>query len=885
MQQKENEDTESSGEVENSPLFLDEGSGASHGKFDLNSDDIKNIKVTISKDGDSKQVSVGKSRSGEVINSSDPVVASRSKSDTQITGRQQTYDRFRKQNSQDSTDSKGNYKDNKTTQGYANKDRFSQSPKPQRIERRRGKFQSDWNDSRHYTDDDLSDGGHVIQTMVFERQNKNQPESKLTVENMSQKPPKGNGKPGSKRYSLSTMRRPRAGSFSSDVSTASDLSIDEETTERILDWDKEVEMEMAKQVHNETQKLKEYLEKQGDNVDWDRDNKHSNWSDWAADVAQDDMQDMPPNWDNIKPAGSHDMLDKISSTKDNIDEGQKNYQNAGTFPRRNKRNLGPRERYKDSSLEGRNDNWNTGSWDRHWNKDHNRQDADDFHGNNRGYGRRERRYSDGSKGQRRRRQSRESNGRRSRDSSVSSVHSVRSNHGDDEMYGSYRRHKRQNSNSSLRGGSSRERLNDPESLNIKVTIGNDKRQVVLPDGNNKHQDKTVGRGRGRGRGRRQHGLDMDQGQTVGSRGQSEESENPDPHRKEYSNKGSFDKEESAVSKGVGRGRGSRHSNTEYDNWGRDHHKNKESDSWGRGDHHGKKESGSKGRGGHHGNKESDGWGRGGHRGNKESDGWGRDSHHGTRESDSWGRGGHHGNKDSDGWGRDGYHGNKESDGRGRGVHHGNKDSDGWGKGNRHGNRESEGRGRGSNYGERTTEGGRADNHGNRDTGSGRGGHSRNNSERDRESKSPRTEKTSPQTHSGGLIKLPSNVHTTEEHNKEENPSHVHKEKENTPNPTRDNVRDTRTGSGQRQLFDPKNPNKPIVVQNSSNLKFQDQGMESPSPPAFPQNPPFQGYGQFYGPQFPEQGVFPGPPIPPQMMPPHGYFFGYPPPQYYEMIRG
>jgi hypothetical protein len=41
------------------------------------------------------------------------------------------------------------------------------------------------------------------------------------------------------------MRRPRAGSFSSDVSTASDLSIDEETTERILDWDKEVEMEMA----------------------------------------------------------------------------------------------------------------------------------------------------------------------------------------------------------------------------------------------------------------------------------------------------------------------------------------------------------------------------------------------------------------------------------------------------------------------------------------------------------------------------------------------------------------------------------------------------------------------------------------------------------------
>ena len=86
--------------------------------------------------------------------------------------------------------------------------------------------------------------------------------------NLSRKPPKsgesrqgnkgGDGrqgggtpgnKPGSKRYSLSSMRRPRAGSISSDVSNHSDLSIDEETTNRILDWDAEVEREMAAQVH------------------------------------------------------------------------------------------------------------------------------------------------------------------------------------------------------------------------------------------------------------------------------------------------------------------------------------------------------------------------------------------------------------------------------------------------------------------------------------------------------------------------------------------------------------------------------------------------------------------------------------------------------------
>jgi hypothetical protein len=209
----------------------------------------------------------------QVINSSDRVVASRSKSDNQITDRQQTYDRFRKQNSQDSTDSKGNYKDNKTTQGYANKDRFSQSPKPQRIERRRGKFQSDWNDSRHYTDDDLSDVS--ISTSLSQSRILSVVSSSILR---------------SLAVLTSLLKLPALGRLMLD-------------NEYLFDpgfpfpfggfWDR-----------FSTVNLKEYLEKQGDNVDWDRDNKQSNWSDWAADVAQDDMQEMPPNWDNIKPAGS-----------------------------------------------------------------------------------------------------------------------------------------------------------------------------------------------------------------------------------------------------------------------------------------------------------------------------------------------------------------------------------------------------------------------------------------------------------------------------------------------------------------------------------------------------------------------------------------------------
>ncbi|CAC5371864.1 SMG6 [Mytilus coruscus] len=797
MQQNKNEDTESSG--------IDK-------KFDIKSDDIKNIKVTVSKDGESKQVSRSRSNTGEAHSIEDMPPTSRSKSDAQGT------EKYHRQSFQKGQGDNGNFKgsksDTRNQQFNVKKEGFSTSPKPQRTDRRRGKFQPSRNNNQRVPDDDLSDDGNVIQTMVFERRDDNQSDSKLTVENLSQKPPKGYGKPGSKRYSTN-MRRPRAGSFSSDVSTASDLSIDEETTERILSWDREVEMEMAKQVHNETQKLKEYLEKQEGSVDWDKENKHMNWSEMVADMPIDDIQDIPPDWEHIKPAGSHELLDKISSRKENEDFEQKNYQNAGTFPRRNKRNSG--DRYKGSSMEGRNENWNAGSWDRRWNHDNkNRQENEDYY---RGYGRRERRLSNGSNGHRRRRQSRESNGMRSRDSSVSSVHSVRSNHGDDDMYGSYRRHKRQNSNSSLRGGSSRERLNETESLNIKVTIGSDRRQVVVPEGDGKQQGKNVGRGRGRGR--RQHGLDMSQGQRVGSRGPSEEPESIDMHRKDQPNRG-HNKEDSSRGRNVGRGRGGRSRSKESVDWNKDRHGNKEPGDWNRD---------------RHGNKETGDWNRDRH-GNKEAGDWGRDRYHGDRRND--------------------YHSNRESNGR------------------------------------------RGDFHGNRDFGSRQGGRSRNNSEREKDNKSPQVEKTSPQTHSGGLIKLPSNVHTTEEHKKEEKSSHVEKEKETSQKSNnRDSVRDPRPSAGQKQLFDPKNPNKPIVIQGSSNLKFQDpgpsnlkfqdpSGMESPSPPAYPQNPPFQGYvPQYYGPQFPDQGMYgpPGPPMPPQMMPPHGYFYGYPPPQYYEMIRG
>ncbi|CAG2243732.1 EST1A [Mytilus edulis] len=863
MQQNKNEDTESSGEVGDvTPLFIDEGSDTNDKKIDLKLDDIKNIKVTVSKDGESKQVSRSRSNTAEAQSVEDMPSASRSKSETQSTEKYQRQPSQRGQG--DYRDYKGSKSDTRNRYSNVKKEGFSASPKPQRTDRRQGKFQPARNDNQRVPDEDLSDDGNVIQTMVFERKDDNQSDSKLTVENLSQKPPRGSGKQGSKRYSTN-MRRPRAGSFSSDVSTASDLSIDEETTERILSWDREVEMEMAKQVHNETQKLKEYLEKQEGSVEWGKEDKHMNWSEMVADMPIDDIQDIPPDWEHIKPAGSVELLDKISSSKENEDIGQRNYQNAGTFPRRNKRNSG--DRYKGSSIEGRNENWNAGSWDRRWNHDNkNKQDNDDYY---RGYDRRERRLSNGSTGHRRRRQSRESNGRRSRDSSVSSVQSVRSNHGDEDMYGSYRRHKRQNSNSSLRGGSSRERLNEPESLNIKVTIGSDRRQVVVPEGDGKQQGKNVGRGRGRGR--RQHGLDMSQGQRVGSRGPSEEPESIDMQRKDQPNRGGHNKEESSRGRNVGRGRGGRSRSKESVDWNRDRQGNKEPSDWNR-DRQGNKEHGDWNRD-RRGSKEHGDWNRDRH-GNKEHGDWNRDRH-GNKEHGDLNRD-RHGNREHGDWGRDRYHGDRRND--------------------YHSNRESNSR--------------RGDFHGNRDFGSRQGGRSRNNSEREKDNKSPQVEKTSPQTHSGGLIKLPSNVHTTEEHKREEQSSHVEKEKETSQKShNRDSVRDQRPSAGQKQLFDPKNPNKPIVIQESSNLKFQDTdssnlkfqetgspnlkfqepaGMESPSPPAYPQNPPFQGYGpQYYGPQFPDQGMYgpPGPPMPPQMMPPHGYFYGYPPPQYYEMIRG
>ena len=359
----------------------------------------------------------------------------------------------------------------------------------------------------------------------------------------------------------------------------------------------------------------------------------------------------------------------------------------------------------------------------------------------------------------------------------------------------------------MKGGTSRERLNDPDSLNIKVTVGGDKRQVEMPHNDNLPHGKSIGRGRGRGR--RQHaGNDTRDGQTVGSRGNSEEPEGIT--KKDDKNKGSSERDSG---RNIGRGRGGR---------------NRSREDWGRGDYR----KGQDSVGHYHGSRQSDG-GRG-QRIRRESDEHRKDWKQDRRQEIH-----HHGYKHGD-QGRDPKRG---------------KDSDEW-KRDRPYDKEVHGS---------------SDKYGNR---------SRNNSEKERDEKNVKNDKT----HGGGLIKLPPNVHTSEDHIEEK----IQKEKAHSPKP-KEAVGNTRPLTGQKQLFDPKNPNKPIVVQGSSNLKFFDQGIDSPSPPAHPHTPPFQGYGQFYGPpQFPDQGMYQGPPPPqPQMIPPHGFFYGgYPPPPgYLEMVRG
>lgn len=150
-----------------------------------------------------------------------------------------------------------------------------EEPKPQRQprERRDRVAESSGSDQKKADSAEREQGiKDIIPTMVFERKNGNnspsESESSKQVQ-VTSGSNNGNGKPGSKRYSLSAMRRPRAGSISSDVSNTSDLSMDEETTNRILDWSVEVEREMAEQIQDETPKLQEYLDQKGGFNDWD----------------------------------------------------------------------------------------------------------------------------------------------------------------------------------------------------------------------------------------------------------------------------------------------------------------------------------------------------------------------------------------------------------------------------------------------------------------------------------------------------------------------------------------------------------------------------------------------------------------------------------------
>ncbi|XP_071094020.1 telomerase-binding protein EST1A-like [Haliotis cracherodii] len=73
---------------------------------------------------------------------------------------------------------------------------------------------------------------------------------------------RGGGKRGGKRHSFSAMRRQRTGSFSSDVSASSDVSLEEEFQQepKPLDWVQEMEQELARQVQDEAQRLNDYLE-------------------------------------------------------------------------------------------------------------------------------------------------------------------------------------------------------------------------------------------------------------------------------------------------------------------------------------------------------------------------------------------------------------------------------------------------------------------------------------------------------------------------------------------------------------------------------------------------------------------------------------------------
>ncbi|XP_056008638.1 telomerase-binding protein EST1A-like isoform X3 [Ostrea edulis] len=335
-----------------------------------------------------------------------------------------------------------------------------EEPKPQRKpkERRdRGTEGSGRNQKKMENTESEQGMSDVIPTMVFERKNGNSSASELDSTKQVQNEAgagSGNGKQGSKRYSLSAMRRPRAGSVSSDVSNTSDLSMDEETTNRILDWSEEVEREMAEHVHDETRKLQEFLDQKGGFNDWDR------------------------------------AIETVDKAREALERGQVMQRNLG-----DDRNVGNQGGRPYGSM-------------KHMKNDKNVNASHQEYEN----GFRQRRNSDGARSRKKdRRRKGSSNGRRSRDSSVSSAHSVRSYHTEDDVYGTdtwpRRRNRRRGSNASIKESRSKEVLTDPSNLNLKVTFARDeKRQVMMKD-----RESPKGRGRGRGRGQREDREDSNFG--------------------------------------------------------------------------------------------------------------------------------------------------------------------------------------------------------------------------------------------------------------------------------------------------------------------------------------------------------------------------------------
>ncbi|KAL3856196.1 hypothetical protein ACJMK2_010974, partial [Sinanodonta woodiana] len=122
--------------------------------------------------------------------------------------------------------------------------------------------------SEKWDEEDFYDIGN-IGTLVFERSRSSE-QLNLTENKVGLTPMyKGKGSSLPRKFSFAAMRRAaRKESVSSDVSTGtgSDWSVDEleDSTAKILDWNKEVERELALQVQDETQKLNEWFAKQSD---------------------------------------------------------------------------------------------------------------------------------------------------------------------------------------------------------------------------------------------------------------------------------------------------------------------------------------------------------------------------------------------------------------------------------------------------------------------------------------------------------------------------------------------------------------------------------------------------------------------------------------------